>query len=84
MTTILTARAVSTESPRRRFGTWAQDIPVTPKTLGNRKFKPGFGDGHHVHPDSEGLCEPDMRHEYLQQKDIVLCLFKYPECEFLR
>ncbi len=61
----------------------AQDIPVPPKTLGNRQAKQCLVDGLHEYPDGEGLCVPDMRHGYLQQKDVVQCHFKHPGCKFL-
>ena len=33
----------------------AQDLPVSAARHGGRAAEPGVGDGHHVHPDGEGL-----------------------------
>ena len=37
-------------------GAGAQDLPVSAARHGGRAAEPGLGDGHHVHPDGEGLC----------------------------
>ena len=36
-------------------GAGAQDLPVSLTRHGGRAAEPGVGDGHHVHPDGEGL-----------------------------